>query len=88
MKGLLIKDKTHWCDSWSSHMATSMEILDSTYNLLIFHPRHSTEEILAHASEAPESIFEIIDIVEAPEHCCDFVSDSGLFYRILPMECQ
>lgn len=82
MKGLLIKDKTHWCDAWSAEMATSLEILDSSYNLLIFHQRHSTEDILAYVSEAPQAIFEIIDLEESQEDCCDLVSDAGIFYRI------
>ena len=82
MKGLLIKDKTHWCDSWSAQIATRLEILDSTYNLLIFHQRHSAEDILAHIAEAPQEIFQIIDIEETREDCCDFISDSGIFYRI------
>jgi hypothetical protein len=82
MKGLLIKDMTHWCDSWSAHIATRLEILDSTYNLLIFHQRHSTDEILTHVSDAPPEIFQIIDLEETQEERSDFVSDSGTFYRI------
>ncbi len=83
MKGLLIKDKTHWCDSWSSKMATQLEILDSTYNLLIFHNRHTSEDILSHLGGAPQKIFEIIDLEETYEDHSDIVSDSGTFYRII-----
>lgn len=82
MKGLLIKDKTHWCDSWSSNMATRLEILDSTYNLLIFHKRHTSEEILSLLSEAPQKIFQIIELEETHEDHSDIVSDSGIYYRI------
>ncbi|ABA88940.1 hypothetical protein Pcar_1697 [Syntrophotalea carbinolica DSM 2380] len=82
MKGLLIKDKTHWCDSWSAQMATCLEILDSTYNLLIFHERHTAEEILAQMDNAPEHIYQIIDIEKGHEDNCDIVSDAGTYYRI------
>ena len=82
MKGLLIKDKTHWCDSWSSKMAIQFEILDSTYNLLIFHNRHTSEDILSQLPDAPQKIFEIIDLEQTHEDHSDFVSDSGTFYRI------
>lgn len=82
MKGLLIKDKTHWCDSWSAKMATRLEILDSSYNLLIFHQRHTLEEILSHLPDAPQHIFQIIDLEETHEDHSDIVSDSGTFYRI------
>jgi hypothetical protein len=81
MKGLLIKDPTHWRDAWSAHIATHMAICDSTYNLLIFDDRHSAEEITAQIAEAPERVFQIIDLEEAAEHCCDFVSDAGRYYR-------
>lgn len=83
MKGLLIKDKTHWCDSWSAQMATCLEILDSTYNLLIFHHRHTEDEILAHVANAPKHIYQIIDIEEGHEDDCDIVSDAGAYYRII-----
>lgn len=82
MKGLFIKDKTHWCDSWSSKMATHLEILDSTYNLLIFHHRHTSDEILSQLPDAPQTIFEIINLEETLEDHSDIVSDSGTFYRI------
>jgi hypothetical protein len=83
MKGLLIKDKTHWCDSWSARIATSLEILDSSYDILIFHHRHNVEDILALVSEAPSHLYRILDVEEAPENSSDFVSDTGKFYRIL-----
>lgn len=83
MKGLLIKDKTHWCDTWSAHLATSLEILDSSFNLLIFHHRHGEAEILSRVPEAPRHIFEILDLEEASEACSDLVSDTGTHYRIV-----
>ncbi len=82
MKGLLIKDKTHWCDSWSSKMATQLEILDSTYNLLIFHNRHTSDEILSQLPDAPQHVFEIVNLEETHEDHSDIVSDSGIYYRI------
>lgn len=83
MKGLLIKDKTHWCDSWSAQIATCLEIQDSTFDLLIFHQQHNTDDILPLVTEAPRDIFQIVDIEETPENTSDFVSDTGRYYRIL-----
>jgi hypothetical protein len=63
-------------------MATQLEILDSTYNLLIFHNRHTSDEILSQLPDAPQHVFEIVNLEETHEDHSDIVSDSGIYYRI------
>lgn len=83
MKGLIIKNKTHWCDAWSAQLGTRLTIRDGSYNLLIFHQRHGKEEILANLPDAPQHLFEIVDLKKGREGDCDLVSDSGLYYKIV-----
>lgn len=84
MKGLIIKNLTHWCDRWSADLAANLHILDASYDVLIFDERHSEEEIMAHLQEAPPELYHLIEVVPAPEDCCDLMADSGLCYRRVP----
>jgi hypothetical protein len=81
MKGLLIKDKTHWCDRWSAEIATTLSILDASYDLIIFDRSHDLEDIKAVIADAPENIYQIVELEQAGEDIYDFMADSGLCYR-------
>lgn len=83
MKGLLIKDELRWHDHWSSAIGEKLTVKDSSNNLFIFDGRHTREEILNVIGDAPEELYQIFDLEEAPEEECDFMADSGLCYRKL-----
>jgi hypothetical protein len=81
MKGLVIKDKTHWCDRWSAELATTLRILDTSYDLIILDASHGLDDILAVIGDAPEEIYQIVELEQAGEERYDFMTDSGLCYR-------
>jgi hypothetical protein len=83
MKGLLIEDEIRWLDRWSAKLGTHLKTRDSSNNLIIFDGKYGKEEILALISEAPQDVYRIIDLEEAPEEDCDFMADSGICYRKL-----
>jgi len=83
MKGLLIKDEILWHDRWSSELGSHLRTRDSSNNLIIFDAKYSKEDILSLIGDAPEDIYQIIELEQAPEEDCDFMADSGLCYRRL-----
>lgn len=83
MKALRIKDELHWRDHWSVELGKRLETRDSTNNVLVFSDQCSEKEIREILAEAPDDLFEIIDLEEAPEEDCDFMADSGMCYRRL-----
>lgn len=83
MKGLLIKDEILWHDRWSSELGSHFTTRDSSNNLLIFDEKYGKEDILALIGDAPEDIYQIIDLEQAPEEDCDYMADSGICYRRL-----
>lgn len=83
MKALMIKDELHWRDHWSVELGKHLETRDSTNNVIVFSGKCSEQEIRDILADAPDDLFEIIDLEEAPEEECDFMADSGLCYRKL-----
>jgi hypothetical protein len=56
---------------------------DSSNNLLIFDEKYDDEDILALIGEAPKDTYQILDLDQATEEDCDFLTDSGICYRRL-----
>lgn len=80
MLGLIIRDEVRWHDRWSSEIGRRFSVKDSTDNMYVFDERHSREEILSVLRDAPEDVFQLLDLQEAPEENCDFMLDSGRCY--------
>ena len=83
MLGLIIKDGIRWHDRWSAEIGRQLSVQDSTNDMYIFDNRHSREEILSIIKEAPEDLYQLIELKEAPEDSCDFMLDSGRCYNRL-----
>jgi len=81
MKALSVKDELNWRDRWSVELGKNLEISDSTNNVLVFKDKYSEKEIRDIVSDAPNELFEIVDLEEAPKESCDFMADSGTCYR-------
>lgn len=81
MHGLRILDEIRWHDHWSSEIGRKLEIRDSSNDLYVFGRRHSREEILSVLKDVPEGLYQLFEIVEAPEEDCDYLADSGQCYR-------
>ena len=80
MLGLKIRDEVRWHDRWSSEIGRQLQVKDSTNDLYIFDEQHSREDVLSILQEAPEELYELFEIREAPEDSCDFLTDSGRCY--------
>ncbi|MFA5517120.1 MAG: hypothetical protein WDA20_12610 [Desulfuromonadales bacterium] len=80
MLGLKIRDEIRWHDRWSSEIGRKLRVTDSTNDLYVFDEQHSREEVLAILHEAPEELYDLFEIREAPKDNCDFLADSGRCY--------
>jgi len=83
MKALLIKDKILWDEEISSRLGMTLDITDSSNNLLIFAENLSEGDILKVIDKNPHDSYQLLDVEEAPEEDCDFMADSGICYRKL-----
>lgn len=81
MKALIVKDELNWRDHWSVELGKNLEISDSTNNVLVFKDKYSEKDIRDIVSDAPDELFEIVDLEEASKESCDFMADSGTCYR-------
>lgn len=81
MKALVIKDELLWHPSSANKIGTLLEVKDSSNNLIIFSGNPQEDEILKLVADSPKESYEIIDLTEAPEKICDFLTDSGTCYR-------
>ncbi len=81
MLGLLIRDEIRWHDRWSSEIGKRLTVMDSTNNLYIFDEKHGREEILSLLKDAPEDIYQLFEVEEAPQDSCDYMADSGKCYN-------
>ena len=81
MQGLRILDEIRWHDHWSSEVGQKLEVKDSSNDLYVFDPRHSREDILSVLKDVPAELFQIFEVVEAPEEDCDYLADSGQCYK-------
>jgi hypothetical protein len=81
MKGLLIKDRLRWRDCWSASIGSQLQVRDSSFDLLIFEENHSLKDILKVIGEAPEDAYQILELEEVPQDRCEFITDSGAYYR-------
>jgi len=82
MKGLLITDRLHWHDNWSSHLGKTMDIRDSSYNLLIFGEKQPIEPLKSFLKKVPGNIYRLLELEPADEGSCEIMGDSGRCYRI------
>ncbi len=80
MLGLKICDEVRWHDRWSSEIGRQLRVKDSTKDLYIFDEHHSREDVMSVLQEAPEGLYDLFEIREAPEENCDFLTDSGRCY--------
>ena len=81
MQALMILDKVRWHDHWSAEIGRQLKVLDSTSDLFIFDPAHSRDDIAILLKEAPENLYRLFTVEEAPAEDCDFQADSGQCYR-------
>jgi hypothetical protein len=81
MLGLVIRDKVRWHYSWSSEIGEKLNVVDSTENMYIFDEKHSKEEILGIIEDAPQDLYELLELETAPQDSCDFLLDSGRCYN-------
>ena len=80
MLGLKIRDEIRWHDRWSAEIGRQLQVKDSTNDLYIFDERHSRKDILSILKEAPDELYELFEVREAPEEDCDYMADSGRCY--------
>lgn len=81
MQGLRILDEIRWHDHWSSEIGQKLKVRDSSNDLYVFDPQHGKEDILSVLKDVPEGLYQLFEVVEAPEEDCDYMADSGQCYR-------
>lgn len=81
MLGLIIRDEVRWHDRWSTEIGKTLTIKDSSDNLYIFDEQHKREDVLAILQDAPQELYQLLEVENAPEEECDYLADSGQCYR-------
>lgn len=80
MLGLIIRDHVRWHDRWSSEIGRHLAVMDSTDNMYVFDEKHSREDVLSVLGDAPDDLYQLVELETAPEENCDFMLDSGQCY--------
>jgi len=81
MQGLKITNHIHWRDSWSQQIAAQLEIRDSSYDFLVFAPRHERRDVEAVLREIPREFYELIEVDETSTDNCELWTDAGQCYH-------
>lgn len=81
MHGLKINDHIHWRDSWSQQIAAQLEIRDSSYDFLVFSPRHKRAEIRKVLKGIPQEFYELIEVEATGADSCELWTDAGQCYH-------
>lgn len=77
MYGLRILDPLMWRDDWSAQIGRQLEIVNSTYNLLVFDDQTGPNEIRAAVRKVPREAYNLIKIHPSTSGLCEILTDDG-----------
>lgn len=80
MYGLRIVDETYWRNNWSAQLGEQLNILNSTYNLLVFGEGTKRSEILTAIKDVPRAAYELVKIHPTTSGNCELWTDNGQCY--------
>lgn len=81
MYSLKIINPVHWRHSWSADIGRQLPVKDSSYDLLVFEPQVTREEIIRVLKDIPDELYELVTVSPTEKDQCEIWTDQGQCYR-------
>lgn len=81
MYSLKILNPVHWRDTWSAEIGRQLAVKDSSYDLFVFEPTVSRNQVLDVLQDVPSEFYQLLEVSPTESDQCEIWTDQGHCYR-------